>query len=228
MNQTEQLIEVGRAYIDALNKLDEDHPEGVTNIIDILNCVHPDPGYHLGIYIEEPPTDFHGCQQSWFHCYQGNEEPFMRRPYSSEKWEDGDSENMLFLRFTFEMFLRLSIDPTHMGIWQAYLLCISKTVLPFSDRMYYTKRELIFQREQLKDISSLEKSEIEELYNLKIDLFPKVTMDGNKAVVSCCFWSDWGGLFRESVEIKFLGNGKLIIGNFIDENYYKYDFGVYF
>ena len=231
MNQTEQLIEVGRAYIDALNKLDESRPEEVGHILDILNCVHPDPDFHFGIYIEEPWLEgavTHRCDQSWFQCYQGIEEPIMRRPHSFDKWEDGDSENMLFLRFTFEMFLHLSIDPTPMGAWQAYLLCISKTVLPFSGILFYTKRKIIFQREQFIDIPSLEDQEIEDLYHLKTDLSPKVTTDGNKAVVSCCYWNDWGGLFRESVEITFLENGKVKIGDFVEENYYEYDLGVRF
>ena len=77
-----------------------------------------------------------------------------------------------------------------MGAWQAYLLCISKTVLPFSGSLYYTKRLLIFQREQLEGICSFGELEMEGLYNIKKDLFPKVTIDGNKAVVSCCYWSD--------------------------------------
>lgn len=220
---------VGKAYINALNKLDENHPENVNHILDILDCVHPDPGYNFGIYIEEPWKEgpvTHRCDQSWFHCYQGIEEPIMRRPYGFDKWKDGDSENVLYLRFTFEMFLHLSIDPTPMGVWQAYLLCISKTVLPFSGILYYTKRELIFQREQFKYIHFLEVQEIESLYNLETDLSPKVSIDGNKAVVSCCYWNDWGGLFREYVEITFLENGKVKIGDFTNENYFKYDLGI--
>lgn len=70
MNQTEQLIEVGRAYIDALNKLDREHPECVAHILDILDSAHLEPDYHLGVYIEEPSRKFScRCQQSWFHCY---------------------------------------------------------------------------------------------------------------------------------------------------------------
>ena len=228
MNQTEQLIDVGRAYINALKKLDKNHPEEVAHILDIFNCVHPDHGYHLGIYIEGPwPEDAvtHRCDQSWFHCYHGNEEPIMSRPYSSNKWNDRDYKSVPYLRFTFEMFLHLSIDPTPMGAWQAYLLSVSKTVLPFSGITYYTKRLLIFQREQLKDIRSLGFKKIEGLNNLETDLFPKIKIDGNKAVVSSCYWSDWGGLFRESVEITFLENGKVKIGDFTQENIFEYDVG---
>ena len=116
MNQTEQLIKVGTAYIAALNKLEESHPEHVSQILDILNCIHP--GYYLGVYIEEPwygGAVTHRCDQSWFHCYQGEEEPIMRRPYKFEKWKDGDSDNMLYLRFTFQMFNHLTADLSPMG-----------------------------------------------------------------------------------------------------------------
>ena len=116
----------------------------------------------------------------------------------------------------------------HVGAWQAYLLSVSKTVLPFSGITYYTKRLLIFQREQLKDIRSLGFKKIEGLNNLETDLFPKIKIDGNKAVVSSCYWSDWGGLFRESVEITFLENGKVKIGDFTKENIFEYDVGFRF
>ena len=84
MNQAEHFIKIGRAYVDALNSLSMDHPEKVAHILDILDCVHPEPGYHLGIYIEKPspneaPT--HMCDQAWFMCYKGNHSPIMRMPY---------------------------------------------------------------------------------------------------------------------------------------------------
>ena len=76
MNQTDQLIKFGKLFIDALNNLKEDQPETVFPIIDMLDCVHPDPGYHLGINIEGPWLEgpiTHRCDQSWFQCYQGIE-----------------------------------------------------------------------------------------------------------------------------------------------------------
>ena len=74
MNQIEQFIKVGKAYVDALSKLDKNHPEDVAHLLEIFDCVHPDPGYHLG--------------------------------------------DMCYLRFTFDFFNHLYVEPTVMGAWQ--------------------------------------------------------------------------------------------------------------
>ena len=121
MNQTEQLIEVGRAYIDALNRLDREHPESVTHILDILDCVHPDPDYHLGVYIEKPSPDeapTHKCDQAWFVCYKGDYSPIIRRPYRSKHGGVYNYGTMCYLRFTFDFFNHLYVEPTVMGAWQ--------------------------------------------------------------------------------------------------------------
>ena len=231
MEQTQQMINVGSAYLDAVNNLKEDQPQEVAQILEILNCIHPVSGYHFGIYIEEPSpfgAVTHACDQSWFHCYQGKEEPIMRRPYTSPKWKDGDSEDTLYLRFTFEMFEHLHIEPSLMGAWQAYLLCISKTLLPFSGILYYTKRKLIMSNDQLRDIRPLLRLKIiPELENLEVDVAPSVTIDGNNALVSCCYWNDWGGLIREYVPV-FFNNDRVRIGDFHDEVLIKFDCGIMF
>jgi hypothetical protein len=174
MNQTEQLLKVGRAYIDALNKLDRNQPEKVAHILDILDCVHPEPGYHLGIYIEKPSPNeapSHMCDQAWFICYRGNHPPITRMPYRRKNRGVYNYGDMCYLRFTFDFFNHLSIKPTTMGAWQAYLLSIAKTLLPFSGGLYYTKRKLIFSHEQLRDIFLLSHWErMPELANLKADV----------------------------------------------------------
>lgn len=232
MNQEEQLIMYGIAFINALSNLEEDHPETVSPIISMLDCVHPDPEYHLGIYIEEPsPFEAvtHRCDQSWFHCYQGPDEPIVRRQYDNYKWKDGDSENMLFLRFTFEMFLHLNIDYSIMGAWQAYLLSISKTLLPFSGHLYYTKRKLIFTHEQLPKVwVECEDSIDDKLEQVKYkgNVAPSILIKGNECTISCCYWSKWRGLIREKVNISFMDNGKVKIGDFSHQTLYEYDCGV--
>lgn len=232
MNQTEQLIKVGMAYIDAINNLNEAHPQYVSKILDVLDCVHLDAGYHFGIYIEEICHEHHftnQCEQSWLHCYQGDEEPIVRRPYNFWKWKEDDNDNMRFLRLTFELFQHLTIDATPMGAWQAYLLCISKTLLPFSGSLYYTKRQLIFTNDQLPQIWVESDDNIDDkLERVKYDgdLSPAVIAKGNEQIVSCCFWSKWGGLFRETVCLTFKDHGKVTIGDFKHENLYHYDYGV--
>ena len=142
MNQTEQLIEVGRAYIDALNRLDREHPESVTHLLEIFDCVHPDPGYHLGVYIEKPspneaPT--HRCDQAWFVCYKGKYSPIIRRPYRSKHGGVYHLGDVCYLRFTFDFFNHLYVEPTIMGAWQAYLLSIGKNLAAILRRVVLYK-----------------------------------------------------------------------------------------
>ena len=138
MNQIEQFIKVGKAYVDALSKLDKNHLEDVAHLLEIFDCVHPDPGYHLGVYIEKPspneaPT--HRCDQAWFVCNKGKYSPIIRRPYRSKHGGVYHLGDMCYLRFTFDFFNHLYVEPTVMGVWQAYLLSIGKTLLPFWKRL---------------------------------------------------------------------------------------------
>lgn len=232
MNQTEQLLKVGRAYIDALNKLDRNQPEKVAHILDILDCVHPEPGYHLGIYIEKPSPNeapSHMCDQAWFICCRDKHSPIKRIPYRRKNGGVYNYGDMCYLRFTFDFFNHLSIEPTAMGAWQAYLLSIAKTLLPFSGGLYYTKRELIFSHEQLKDISLLFHWErIPELVNLKADVSPSIQIRDKQAIVSCCHWNDWGGLIRESAKITFFNGKVYFLEDFTEQVLFKYDCGIRF
>lgn len=229
MDQTEQLVKTGIAYIEAVNKLKENCPEDVQYIQSILNCVRPEPDYHLGIFIEEPPhfgSVTHRCDQSWFHCYQGNVQPIMRRPYDSRNTLDCDNDNMLYLRCTFGLFNHLIIEPSEMGAWQAYLLAVSKTIIPFSGKLYYTKRKIIFCHEQLHEMCSSYPDEYVGLCDLDVDLSPKVSLLEKEADISCCFWTDWGGLIREDVKIKFTDDNKVNIGIFNHNKLFDYDIGI--
>lgn len=232
MDQTEKLINVGKAYIDALNSLSMDHPEKVAHILDILDCVHPEPGYHLGIYIEKPspneaPTQM--CDQAWFMCYKENHSPITRMPYRRKSAGYYNYGDMCYLRFTFDFFNHLSIEPTAMGAWQAYLLSIAKTLLPFSGGLYYTKRKLIFSHEQLKDIFLLFHWErMPELINLKADVSPSVQIKDKHAIVSCCHWNDWGGLIRESAKITFFNGKVYLLDDFSEQVLFKYNCGIRF
>lgn len=232
MNQTDQLIKVGMAYNDAILNLKEGHPEEVSKILIILDSVCLDSDYHFGIYIEEICHErriTNQCEQSWFHCYQGKEEPIMRRPYNYWKWDDDGNMNMLFLRKTFGIFKHISVKATPMGAWQAYLLCISKAILPFSGTLYYTKRKLIFTDKQLKDLaSSLGEEEAPGLSSLNVDVSPTVTINGKNAIITCCYWTEWGGLIRDEAKLTFYNNGKVKIGNIDTYTLYEYDIGVRF
>lgn len=226
MNQIEQLLKVGRAYIDALNKLDEDHPEGVDQILEILDCVNPDPGYQLGVCIEKPHRPFRGLT-SWLCCCEGEEYKIITRPSDLDDYVLYRYGSMTYLRYTFDLFNHLSIQQSDMGAWQAYLMSISLTLLPFTSRVYYTKRQLICSHEQLTDIDlHFDEERTPELINLDTDVSPSIHFDGKQAMVSCCHWKDWGGLIRENAKITFFNGRVYLFEDFNEEILFNYDCGI--
>lgn len=134
---------------------------------------------------------------------------------------------MCYLRLTFDLFNHLTFEQTAMGAWQAYLLSISKTLLPFSSSSYYTKRELIFTYSQFEDIKlRIDSDRTSELITLNADLSPSVQFKDTQAVVSCCYWNDWGGLFREYAKITFFNDRVYLLDDFEDEKLFEYDCGI--
>ena len=153
----------------------------------------------------------------------------MRQPYQEYDGGVYYYHNMTYLLFTFDLFNHLCIEPSAMGAWQAYLLCISKTLLPFSDFLYYTKRKLILSNEQLRLIRTFPQIKgIPELMNLNKDVSPSVQINDKQAVVSCCYWNSWHGLIREEATISFLNGRVYFLSDFHDEILFKHNCGIRF
>lgn len=136
MNQTEQLLKVGRAYIDALNKLDRNQPEKVAHILDILDCVHPEPGCHLGIYIEKPSPNeapSHMCDQAWFICCRDKHSPIKRIPYRKK------TEACIIMGICaiyVSLFISLIIYPLSQQLWE-----LGRPICSVSPRHFYHSLE---------------------------------------------------------------------------------------
>jgi hypothetical protein len=94
--------------------------------------------------------------------------------------------------------------------------------------LYYTKRKLIFTHDQLKDIDfdEWENYKNTDLVNLNEDVSPSVSFKGKQAVVSCCYWNDWGGLYRENAPITFFNDRAYLFNDFEEEKLFKYDIGI--
>ena len=214
MNHTEQLIKVGTAYVDALNKLEKNHPENVACILDILDCVHPDPGYRLGVYIKKF-SSYPFISRFRIHCYQGGEEPIM---VQSDKLPEYDNDKRLYHKYTYELFNHLIIERSLMGAWQAYLLSISNRLPPCPS----IGTEPLFDIEQLHGICLILKiTGRPEPIITRDDLSPSVSWYGNHIKVSSCYWNYRKGLIRETVYFSFGEDNRIHIGNYYDEILYK-------
>lgn len=134
------------------------------------------------------------------------------KPYI--KLPDGDQD--------FNIFKYLNVEQSCMGAWQAYLLYTLWHVLPLWWHANYDSRDYVFSEEDamfhnMETITELAKFNKEELdensvalevaYKLRnVDATLKVINRDDKYYVSCCYWTMFGGLIREFVEITIQDN----------------------
>lgn len=129
------------------------------------------------------------------------------------------------------LFPLLTVEESEMGIWQLYLLYITKPMLDaestIDDNEQLTGRKNIYDKKELTSIGALKNYDLSKAEESGL-LWPSVTMnkrgDGTtKAHVYCCYWSDWAGLVREHVRV-VLRNGHIETienaDNFVIYNYH--------
>lgn len=134
------------------------------------------------------------------------------------------------------------VEDSPLGALQVYLLSKLWHYLPMHWHGYYDRRFSVFSKDDLLKIKvrsrktrgerPLKPSDIYEEENdlpeeaLACDVTPKVTRYEDKYYVSCCYWSEFGGLIRELVEIKIENNK---VTEFLDANreaLYRYHCGI--
>ena len=134
------------------------------------------------------------------------------------------------------------VDDSPLGALQIYFLSKLWHHLPMFWHGYYDQRFSVFSKDDLLKIKvrsrktrgerPLKPSDIYEEENdlpeeaLACDVTPKVTRYEDKYYVSCCYWSEFGGLIRELVEIKIENNK---VTEFLDANrevLYRYHCGI--
>lgn len=153
--------------------------------------------------------------------------PFVRTP-------DGKRKYTIFKYFRFE--------DSVMGAWQAFLLHQLWHYLPLWWHANYDRRIYVYSKEDLpvtplgqamvdpglRRYMLMMKSNVDSLDMANLDLAPELYYGNGKAYVSCCFWSEFGGLIREYVELTF-AEGMLEDYFFTEEKtLFKYDCGICF
>lgn len=127
------------------------------------------------------------------------------------------------------IFDYLVVEPSFMGAWQAYLLHSVWHSLPLFDHANYEKRTFIFSESDLRSIKR-DGLRIEDVINSfpVLDCSPNVRENDGKFYVSSLYWSDFGGLTREFVEITFEDNKVSSFLEFSSDVIYRYDCGIRF
>ncbi len=131
----------------------------------------------------------------------------------------------------YNYFEHIEVEDSLDGAWQAYLLYSLWHILPTFWHGGYDSRTYIFSKEDLKDLRTIEESDQGIVNQLTAyDLLPEVVKSdiNNKYYVTCCFWSDWGGLIRELVEITIEDNKVVGIFEVQKKTEFAYDCGILF
>lgn len=208
---------VGQAYKKVINMIvrDSNHPDK-SYLFETLNCMQLEEGYSLGLRLAE----HHGMgDKSWFYTYSKLRGP---RDYLNK---------LSWVRAQFESPIQMDhllVQKNEMGAWQAYLYSIAVTMLPVFWHGGYYVRKYVFTHSELKDIGIIFMNCIEDpvLYGIKDKISPEVFLQGDKAVIKVCYWNDWVGLVRDTVEIVFMGNQIMSFEPINTEVIYEFNCGI--
>ena len=214
----EKIIKVSRDFIQEIKKYNSKTVD-LSGIQNILDCIHIDEGWHWGLRLAE---DKGYGDKSWFYCYYGDTDTYCREYGKPLNSEDGMDSFWKYYDFkeVFEIFEHLNVEKSDMGVWQAYLLSNATFILPTYWHGGYQKRKFILCKEDTHHVSWLfNKPSIPDLNE---DVGPDIYYDGTSATISCCFWSDFQGLFRETVKMSIV-DGRVIFGDEYNKTIlYKY------
>lgn len=126
-----------------------------------------------------------------------------------------------------EIIHHIEVEKSQLGAWEVYLFSKARNLLPTFWHGGYSSETLLFNIEDFKQIPSQKGRSIDVILRGE-DLKPKVHFEGDTAYVESCYWTEWGGLFREKYKIEYQENK---VSNFEyvgRENIYIYDCGIMF
>ena len=126
----------------------------------------------------------------------------------------------------YDIFKHLIVEDSPMGAWQAYWLYTLWHILPMFWHGLYGRRDYLFQFEDVFSIKLEEDANPADRDKLlDTDLSPEVIGENGDYYVSCCYWTQFGGLIREHVYVNIKGNKVVEIKEFLSETKYEYDCG---
>ena len=216
--QNNEYAKVGQDYIKVIEKIVKDiNQPDKSYLFETLNCMQLEEGYSLGLRLAE--NEGMG-DESWFFTYRkyrGPGEYLNKLDFISAKFEDRIQMDHIF------------VQNTEMGAWQAYLYSIATTLLPVYWHGGYIMRKYVFTHDDLSTIFVDVNSEaLLKLQDFHDRVSPAVTIQGHKASIQVCYWNEWMGLVRDTVEINFEGNRAVLFERVKTEVLIEYNCGICF
>ena len=98
----------------------------------------------------------------------------------------------------YDLSNHITIENSELGVWHFYLFMGSVHYLPLWDHANYMARRFITSKRQM--IAA--KNKYSGPDNLQPHItFTKTSESSSESLVSACYWSDWGGLIRETYQL---------------------------
>lgn len=128
----------------------------------------------------------------------------------------------------YSIYDHLRFEDSLMGAWQAYLLGQMWHYLPLWWHANYDRRDYIYSKEDYNHITHF----IDRKFNVNVlsdfDVAPDINGENGKYYISCCFWTDFGGLKREFVEVTIQESKVKELFVFDEKTIYEYQCGIMF
>ena len=121
----------------------------------------------------------------------------------------------------------MTVDKSKYGAWDVYLFSKTRNIYPTFWHGGYNIETLLFCNSDLNSIMALRGLAKDVVLNgEKIE--PKVWFDGETAYVNGFYWSEYGGLFKETMKLVFSGSRIVEYETIAKENIYTYQCGIMF
>lgn len=127
----------------------------------------------------------------------------------------------------YDIFKHILVESSAEAAWKVYLLHSLWHILPLWWHANYSHRKFILHKIDLIYLSNYRQEPLDLLSEIDVNIEPTIHKYQDYFYVSCCYWSDWGGLIREYIEITVKDDKVVNIVTFDQEVIYKYDCGIY-
>lgn len=118
------------------------------------------------------------------------------------------------------------------GAWEAYFLYKVWHILPLWWHANYSRRNYMYSEEDTASIQLIPLSQREQeqpIIQKKVKSLiskPEVVEANGKYYVSCCYWTNFGGLIKETVEVFISPEGKVSLKDIEKQTLYYYTCGI--
>lgn len=136
--------------------------------------------------------------------------------------------NLLNGERDYDIFKHIIIDFSANAAWKVYLLYSLWHILPLWWHANYGRRTYILQKSDLMSLSDIREQSLDFLSEINVSLEPTIHKYQDSFYVTCCYWTDWGGLIREYIEITVKDNKVVNIITFDTDVIYEYECGIRF